>query len=44
LYEESAAAGQYIKELDHTTWTRYAFPFPWCGHDTNNVNELINNA
>jgi hypothetical protein len=44
LYKESSSAGQYIEHLEHTTWTRYAFPFPRYGHDTNNVNESINNA
>jgi hypothetical protein len=44
LYEESAAAGRYIENLDHTTWARYAFPFPRYGHDTNNINESTNNA
>jgi hypothetical protein len=44
LYKESYSAGEYIENLDHTTWARYAFPFPRYGHDTNNVNESINNS
>jgi hypothetical protein len=44
LYKESAATGQYIENLDHTTWAWYAFPFPRYSHDTNNINELTNNA
>jgi transposase-like protein len=44
LYEVSAAAGQYVEELDHTTWTQYAFPFPRYSYDTNNINESTNNA
>jgi transposase-like protein len=44
LYQECAGAGEYIENLEHSTWARYAFLFPWFGHDTNNVNESINNA
>jgi hypothetical protein len=44
LYKVSAAAGQYIEELDYTLWTRYAFPLPQYGYDTNNINESTNNA
>jgi len=44
LYEVSATARRYVEELDHSTWARYAFPFPRYGHDTNNINESTNNA
>jgi hypothetical protein len=44
LYQESASTADYIENLEHSAWTKYAFPFPRFGHCTNNLNESMNNA
>jgi hypothetical protein len=41
---EKPVAAQYLDEIEHALWARYAFPTFRFGHDTSNIIESLNSA
>jgi hypothetical protein len=44
LSNEKPVAAQYLDEIKHALWARYAFPTFRFGHDTSNIIKSLNSA